>query len=132
LHYDNTKHFCLFPQASSPPGEELITKETEGPRLVTYVENNAIVAAFVVADGRRVKINKLSTTECLTVLLGAYHAWASDFPGPYVSSLSIFDYFALDVSNNYSCKMFDDFKRDFRRWRLSICQNDQNTQSTHN
>jgi len=38
------------------------------------VENNAIVAAFVVADGRRIKINKLSTTEYLTVLLGAYHA----------------------------------------------------------
>ncbi|XP_011859327.1 PREDICTED: uncharacterized protein LOC105556826 isoform X2 [Vollenhovia emeryi] len=49
--------------ALSPPGDELVTKETEGPRLVTYVENNVITAAFVVADGKRIKINKPSTTE---------------------------------------------------------------------
>lgn len=106
----------------------MVTKETEGPRLVTYVEHNAIVVAFIVADGRRIKINKCSTTECLAALLGTYHAWTSDFPGPYVSSLSIFDYFALDVSNNHSCKMFNNFKRDFRRWRSSMRQNDEDAQ----
>ncbi|KYN00714.1 hypothetical protein ALC62_08506 [Cyphomyrmex costatus] len=131
LKYPALKYYEIT-NASSPPGQELVTKETEGPRLVIYVEDKTIVAAFIVADGKKIKINNLSTTECLTVLLGTYHACASDFPGPYVSSLSIFDYFALNTPNNYSCKMFDDFKRDFRRWRLSIREKDQNTQPTHN
>lgn len=107
-----------------PPGEELQTKETEGPRLVTYIENKLIVAAFIVGDTRRIKINEPTTVTCLTTLLGTYHAWASDFPGPYVSTLSIFDYFALETSKKNSCKMFADFKRDFRRWRSVTCNND--------
>lgn len=101
-----------------PPGEELVTKVAEGPRLVIYVENNIIVAAFIVADGRKIKLNKFSTTECLAILLGTYYAWASEFPGPYAASLSIVDYFAFDMTNTTYCKIFNDFKRDFRRWRL--------------
>jgi len=73
--------------------ENLTTNEGNAPRVVTYIDDQDIMIAYLVADAEiRIQILQSTMEKIIAGLFASYYVWNRTFPAAYANILNFISY----------------------------------------
>lgn len=96
----------------TPLNNELSTVEFEPPRLVLFINEDALASTYIVADGCiEIQVEESTVVKSLLCLLGLYHTCYIGYGSAYKNVLSLFDEFVFQMKNLKPSGCYSNFLR---------------------